>query len=86
MSHCFAPAALLWETALWDMQDLHTADSLEELASDQVNAIFLGFLCKIEGGFAKENSWAIEKTTSHPFFRYIVKHFVINSSEIPIYR
>ena len=86
LSHCFAPDALLWETALRDMQDLHTADSLEEHASDQVNVIFLGFLCKIEGGFAKENSWATEKTTSHPFFRYIVNHFVINSSDIPIYR
>lgn len=68
------------------MQDLQTADSLEEHVSDQVNVIFLGFLCEIEGGFAEENPWAIEKTTSHPFFRYIVKHFVINSSEIPIYR
>ena len=68
------------------MQDLHTADSLKEHASDQVNAIFLGFLCEIERGFAEENSWATEKTMSHPFFRYIVKHFVINSSEIPIYR
>ena len=43
------------------MQDLHTADSLGKHASDQVNVIFLGFLCKIEGGFAKENSWATEK-------------------------
>ena len=86
LSHCFALAAPLWETALRDMQDLHTADSLEEHASDQVNVIFLGFLCEIEGGFAEENPWATEKTTSHPFFRYIVKHFVINSSEIPIHR
>lgn len=49
------------------MQDLHTADSLGEHVSDQVNVIFLGFLCEIEGGFAKENPWATEKTTSHPF-------------------
>ena len=68
------------------MQDLHTADSLEEHVSDQVNVIFLGFLCEIEGGFAEENPWATEKTTSHPFFRYIVNHFVINSSDVLIYR
>lgn len=68
------------------MQDLHTADSLEEHASDQVNVIFLGFLCEIEGAFAEENTWATDKTTSHPFFRYIVNHFVINSSDILIYR
>ena len=67
LSHCFALAALLWETALRNMQDLHTADSLEEHASDQVNVIFLGFLCEIEGAFAEENPWAIEKTTSHLF-------------------
>ena len=51
------------------MQDLHTADSLGEHASDQVNVIFLGFLCEIEGAFAEENPWATEKNYVPPFFQ-----------------